>query len=218
MISLVRYQFTTMLLSQRYLAPVLLFVGLVTVLTSSDNGPLTATYGAAAGAMLLCSTWLTIAQAGLEDHAHRAVVVVTAGGSRRVLLGTVCTAVLWCLLLTALGLGIPFLTGTHPLTVADLLLGTEAQLTCAFTGIAVGLVCSRLVFRRQGHALLLALVLLLALLVAKGLSPVNTLLSRLATTPRSADLLVSTGGLLVAAAGLLAAGAALTEAVGSRRS
>ncbi|MEU6237575.1 hypothetical protein [Kitasatospora sp. NPDC047058] len=218
MTALVRYLCTTLLLSQRYLAPLLLFTGLVAVLTSSDTGPLTAAYGAAAGAMLLCSTWLTIALVGLEDQAHRAVVVVNAGGSRRVLVGTVCAAVLCCLVLTGLGLGIPFLVGTHRLTVAALLVGVEAQLTCALTGIAVGLLCSRLVFRRQGYALLLALVLLSVLMVAKGLPPVNPLLSRLATTSRAADLLTPAGGLLVVAAGVLAAGAALTRAIADRRS
>ncbi|WP_406208166.1 hypothetical protein OH807_36295 [Kitasatospora sp. NBC_01560] len=218
MTALVRYLSTTLLLSQRYLAPVLLFIGLLVVLTSNDNGPLTGSYGAASGAALVCSTWLTGALVGLEDQAHHSVVVVNAGDSRRVLLGTVCTAVLWCLLLTALGLGIPFLTGSHRPTGADLLLGTEAQLTCALTGIAVGLVCSRLVFRRQGHALLLALVLLTALLAAKGLPPVNPLLSDLVAATRPADLLVPTGGLLAVAAGLLAAAAALTRAIADRRS
>ncbi|MFD0345971.1 hypothetical protein ACFQ0M_07580 [Kitasatospora aburaviensis] len=91
-------------------------------------------------------------------------------------------------------------------------------MTCALTGTAVGLLCSRLVFRRQGHALLTALGLLLGLTVAKGLPPVNVLLSHLATTPRSADLLASTGGLLALAAGLLAGAAALTHAVHGRRS
>ncbi|MFD0274161.1 hypothetical protein ACFVHB_09665 [Kitasatospora sp. NPDC127111] len=218
MTALVRYLCTTLLLSQRYLAPVLLFTGLVAVLTSSDSGPLTATYGAAAGAMLVCSTWLTIALVGLEDQVHRSVVVVNVGDSRRVLLGTVCTAVLGCLVLTVLGLGIPFLVGSHRPTGAALVVGVEAQLTCALTGIAVGLLCSRLVFRRQGYALLLAVVLLPALMVAKGVPPVNPLLSRLATTSRAADLLAPAGALLVVAAGVLAAGAALTQAIAGRRS
>ncbi|MCG6498460.1 hypothetical protein [Kitasatospora sp. A2-31] len=218
MTAIVRYLSTTLLLSQRYLAPVLVFTGLVTVLTSSDAGPLTATYGASAGAMLLAATWLTTTLVGLEDRAHRAVLVVNAGDPRRVLLGSVCTAVLWCLPLTAAGLVLPLLVGTHRPTGADLLLGTEAQLTCAVTGTAVGLLCSRLVFRRQGHALLTALGLLLGLTVAKGLPPVNVLLSDLATTPRSADLLTSGAGLLALAAGLLAGAAALAHAVHARRS
>lgn len=218
MIALVRYLFTVMLLSQRYLAPLLLFVGLLAVLTSSDSGPLAATYGSAAGGMLVCSVWLTMGLIGLEDQAHRSVVVVTAGSHLRVLLGSVGTAALWCLPLTAAGLVLPLLFGSHTFAFADAVLGTEAQLTCAFTGIAIGVLCSRLIFRRQGHALLLALVLLLAVLLAKGVSPVNVLLGDLQNASDSADVLGSTTVLLALSAGVLAAAVAVTHAIGVRRS
>jgi hypothetical protein len=217
-IALVRYMFTVMLLSQRYLAPLLLFVGLLAVLTSSDSGPLAATYGSASGGMLVCSVWLTMALIGLEDQTHRSVVVVTAGSQLRVLLGSVGTAALWCLPLTAAGLVLPLLFGSHTFTLADAILGTEAQLTCAFTGIAIGVLCSRLLFRRQGYALLLALILLLAVLLAKGVSPVNVLLGDLQNASDSADLLGSTAVLLAISAGVLAAAVAATQAISVRRS
>jgi hypothetical protein len=216
-IALVRYMFTTLLLSQRYLAPLLLFLGLVTVLTSSDAGPLTATYASVAGAVLPCSVWLTMALIGLEDQPHRSIVVVSAGSRLRVLLATVGTAAVWCLLLTAAGLVLPLMLGTHTLGLADLVLGAEAQLTCAFTGMAIGLVCSRLVFRRQGYALVLALVLLLAVLLGKGVSPVNIMLTRLQDSSDSADALVPTGVLLAVAAGFLAVGVAVTQAITRRK-
>jgi len=217
-IALVRYLFTVMLLSQRYLAPLLLFVGLLAVLTSSDSGPLAATYGSAAGGMLVCSVWLTMGLIGLEDQTHRSVVVVTAGSHLRVLLGSVGTAALWCLPLTAAGLVLPLLFGSHTFTFADAVLGTEAQLTCAFTGIAIGVLCSRLIFRRQGYALLLALVLLLAVLLAKGVSPVNVLLGDLQNATGSADVLGSTTVLLAISAGVLAVAVTATHAISVRRS
>ncbi|GAA1395772.1 hypothetical protein GCM10009639_31260 [Kitasatospora putterlickiae] len=218
MISLVRYMFTVLLLSQRYLAPLLLFTGLTAVLTSSDTGPLAATYSAVAGVMLLCSAWLTIALIGLEDPAHRAIVVVTAGGHRRVLLGSVAAAAAWCLLLTAAGLALPMVFGSHTVRPVDLALGTEAQLISAFTGMAIGLVCSRLVFRRQGYALVAALVLLLAALLAKGVSPVNIMLTDLQHATDSADVLGSTGVLVAAAVLLLAVGTAVTHVITVRKS
>ncbi|MET7736995.1 hypothetical protein ABZT02_37540 [Streptomyces sp. NPDC005402] len=217
MIALIRYMFTVLLLSQRHLAPLLLFVGLLAVLTSSDSGPLAATYGSVAGAMLVCSVWSTMALIGLEDPTHRSVVVVTAGSRLRVLLGSVCTALLWCLPLTAAGLVLPLLFGSHTFTAADAVLGVEAQLTCALTGIAIGVLCSRLLFRRQGHALVASLVLLLAALLGRGVSPVNILLGDLQNASDSADLLGSTGVLLVVAAGVLAGAVAVTQAVGLRR-
>ncbi|WP_030546745.1 hypothetical protein [Streptomyces albus] len=217
MIALVRYQSTVLLLSQRYLAPLLLFLGLVTVLTSNDTGPLTATYAAVAVAVLLCSAWLTMALIALEDQPHRSIVVVSAGSHLRVLLATVATAAVWCLLLTAAGLVLPLLLGTHTAGPEDLLLGTMAQLTCAFTGTAIGLVCSRLVFHRQGYALVLALVLLLSVLLGKGVSPVNIMLTHLQNAPDSAAAVAPTGVLLAVAAGLLATAVAATRAITRRR-
>ncbi|WP_326779246.1 hypothetical protein [Streptomyces sp. NBC_01445] len=217
MIALVRYMITVLLLSQRYLAPLLLFIGLVAVLTTSDTGPLTATYASVAGAMLLCSVWLTMALSGLEDQPHRSIVVVSAGSHLRVLLATVGTAAVWCLLLTAAGLVLPLMFGTHAPGLADLVLGSEVQLTCAFTGIAIGLVCSRLVFRRQGYALVLALVLLLAALLGKGVSPVSVMLTHLQNAPDSAAALGLTSVLLAVAAGFLAAAVAIALVIARRK-
>jgi hypothetical protein len=216
-IALVGYMFTVLLLSQRYLAPLLLFLGLVAVLTSSDSGPLTATYASVAGAMLPCSVWLTVTLIGLEDRAHRSIVVISAGSHLRVLLATVATAATGCLLLTAAGLVLPLMLGAHTPGLADLALGIVAQLTCACTGMAIGLVCSRLIFRRPGHALVLALVLLLAVLLGKGVSPVNIMLTRLQSASDSADVLASTGALLAVTAGVLAAAVAVTQVVTRRK-
>jgi hypothetical protein len=216
-IALVGYMFTVLLLSQRYLAPLLLFLGLVAVLTSSDTGPLTATYASVAGAMLPCSVWLTVTLIGLEDQAHRSIVVVSAGSHLRVLLATVGTAAMWCLLLMAAGLVLPLMFGAHTLGLADLVLGIAAQLICAFTGMAIGLVCSRLVFRRQGYALILALVLLAAVLLGKGVSPVNIMLTHLQSASDSADALAPTAALLAVTAGFLAAAVAMTQAITRRK-
>ncbi|KQV13648.1 hypothetical protein [Kitasatospora sp. Root107] len=218
MIALIRYLCTALLLSQRYLAPLLLCVGLTAVRTSSDSGPLPAAYSAVAGAMLLCSVWLTVALIGLEDPPHRSIVVVSAGSRLRVLLGSVATAAVWCLLLMVVGLVLPLVFGTHTVGLADLALGTEAQLVCAFTGMAIGLLCSPLVFRRQGYALVLSLALLPTVLLGKGVSPVNILLTDLQHASNSADVLGSTGVLVAAATGLLALGAASTHAITVRSS
>ncbi|MFJ4771533.1 hypothetical protein ACIP88_20895 [Streptomyces uncialis] len=213
MTALVRYHCSVLLLSQRYLAPVLLFVSLIVVLTSSDSGPLAATYSSSAGAMLLCSTWLTMALAGLEDRAHRSVVVVGAGGSLKVLVALVCTALLSCLPLIGVGVALPLLIGRHDPVAADLLLGALAQLTCALTGVAVGLVCSRPVFRRQGYGLVLALALLLTVTLAKGLPPVNLLFTDLLDGKESANLLGATIVPLSAALTALVLGTAVTQVV-----
>lgn len=216
MTALIRYFFTVMLLSQRYLAPVLAFTGLLVILTSSDSGPLTAAYGASAGILLVSATWLTTALAGLEERTHRAVVTVNGRGHLRVLLALTATALLWCLLLTVAGLVLPLLFGSHSLTAADLLLGTEAQLVCGVTGVAIGLPCSRLLFRRQGYALVAALCLILAALLTRHVSPAYAVLSRLQNAPVPGPLLAPTAGLLTVTSGILAASVALTHVLGRR--
>ena len=71
MIALIRYTSATMLHSQRYLAPALLFLAAVGVSSSNDSGPLSPIYGLCAGALFVCATWFTIALISVEDPAHR---------------------------------------------------------------------------------------------------------------------------------------------------
>ncbi|MCA1559337.1 MAG: hypothetical protein LC722_06245 [Actinobacteria bacterium] len=217
MIALIRYTFATMLHSQRYLASVLLFMGAVGVLSSNDDGPLTPTYGVCAAALFVCATWLTIALISVEDPTHRAITVVSAGRSSRVLLATIAVAVLSCLALAVVGLVFPLLFGNHSASGLDLLVGAGAQLACASVGIAIGLLCSRLVMRRQGYALLVALALVLTALFVPGLPPVNALLQLMSNVPESAELAVPVSGFLALAAAILAASGTVTQFLTTRR-
>ncbi|MFG2331730.1 hypothetical protein ACGFMM_19115 [Streptomyces sp. NPDC048604] len=218
MIPLIGYTFATVLHTQRYLAPLLLFMGLTGVLTINGAGPLPAAYASSAGALFVCSTWLTIALMSLDDPTQRAIVVVTSGGrSLKVLLAAIGTALLSCLVLLAFGLVFPLWMGSHDVTPADLLLGVGAQLTCALVGIAIGVLCSRLVFRRRGYALVAALALVMGALFIKGMPPVNRLFTLMATTPDAAKLLAPTGGMLVIAVLILAVFTAVTQFVAARR-
>ncbi|MFH8729052.1 hypothetical protein [Streptomyces termitum] len=218
MIALTRYTFATMLHTQRYLAPLLLFTGLLGVLTVDGGGPLPPAYASAAGALFVCSTWLTMALMSLDAPSQRAVVVVTAGGRPlRVLLAVVGTALLSCLVLMVLGLLFPLWTGDHEVTAPDLLLGVEAQLTCAFTGTAIGVLCSRPVFERRGYALAAALALVTGALFTQGMPPVNSLFTLMATTPDATGLLAPAGAMLALSAALLAASTAVAWFVAGRR-
>ncbi|MEU8589533.1 hypothetical protein AB0C59_21415 [Streptomyces sp. NPDC048664] len=218
MIALIRYTFATMLHTQRYLAPLLLFTGLLGVLTVNGSGPLPPAYASSAGALFVCSTWLTIVLMSLDAPSQRAVLVVTAGGrSLTVLLATIGTALLSCLVLMVFGLFFPLWTGDHVVSTTDLLLGVEAQLTCALVGIAIGVLCSRLVFKRQGHALVVALALEMAALFTKGMPPVNRLFVLMATTPDAAKLLAPAGIMLAISAVVLAVFIAATQLVAGRR-
>jgi hypothetical protein len=210
MIALIRYTGATMLHSQRYLAPVLLFMATVGVSSSNDSGPLSPVYGLCAGALFICATWLTIALISVEDPVHRAITVVSARNSSRVLLASVSVAMINCLTLTVVGVVLPLLVGTHTAEAADLALGVEAELPGSCAGIAIGLLCSRLVIRRQGYALIAALGLVIAALLVRGL-PINALLRLTASTTKSADVLGPVGGLLAIGAMILVAGSLATQ-------
>jgi len=78
------------------------------------------------------------------------------------------------------------------------------------------LLCSRLVIRRQGYALIAALGLVMAALLVRGLPPVNVLLRLLANATNSADLLGTAGGLLAISAAILAVSALATQFITTR--
>lgn len=217
MIALIRYSFATVLHTQRYLAPLLLFAGLLGVLTVNGSGPLPPAYASSGGALFVCATWLTMALASLDDPVQRAVVVVSVGRSLKVLIGSISTVLISCLVLMVVGLVFPLWVGSYDVRGVDLLLGVEAQLTCAFAGTAIGVLCSRLVFGRQGYALVAALVLVMVMLFVKGLPPVNRLFNMMATSSDSAKLLAPAGGMLAVAAVLLVASAAATQYLTGRK-
>ncbi len=217
MIALIRYTFATMLHSQRYLAPVLLFMGIVGVLSSNDDGPLPPAYASCAAALFLCATWFTIALISAEDPTHRAITVVAAGRSSKVLLTSIAVAVLSCLVLAVVGLVFPLLFGNHPVTGVDLFVGIEAQLTCASVGVAIGLLCSRLVMRRQGFALIVALALVMIALFVPGMAPVNALFRLMGTVTESADLVVPVSGFLAIGVVVLIASGIATQLITTRR-
>lgn len=217
MTALVRYGLATLLHSQRYVAPVLLFMGIVGVLSRSDSGPLAPTYAICAGAMFICSTWLTIALTSVDDPAHRAITVVSAGGSARVLTATVLVAVLSCLALLVFGLTFPLLFGDRDVTAPALLVGAEAQLTCAAAGIAIGLICSRLVLRRQGYAVIVALVLVMVALFVPGLPPVNALFQLMGVVTSPSLLIGPVSGYLAIGLVLLVVSGVAVQRISARR-
>lgn len=217
MIALVRYQLAATLHSQRYLPPVLLYLISLGVLTSAGSGPLAPVYALTSGALFVCGTWLTIVLVNVPHPVQRAITVVHARGQVPMLIGTVLAALASCAVLAVAGLGVPVVTGQHQVTSGALAVGGLAALTCACTGIAAGLVCSRLVIRRPGYALFVALALVLALLLVHGLPPVNLLLHMLAGASQPAGLLGPVAELAALAVALLLASATAVHLIHTRR-
>lgn len=217
MIALIRYSLASMLHAQRYLAPVLLFLAILAVLTINDQGSLAAVYVVCAGGLFVCSAWLTITLINMEDPVHRAVTIVNAGRSRTVLIATTCLALIVCLALTGVGMVFPLFSGRHVVTAAGLVVGLEAQLACVFVGVGVGLLCSRLVIGRPGYSLVVALILVMVLPLTPGLPPVNPMLKLMSNGRPAAELVTPVTGYLAISVVLLLVAGTVTQLVAARR-
>jgi len=215
--ALYRYLLTSVLLSQRYLPPTLIFLAAMAVGTTSDNGPLQSSYAFCVLAMLVCTTWLAVSVVNHEDPTQRKITVVTVGSSLRVLTATVAVVVTWCVPLLVIGLVYPIVTGKHTVTAADLAVGAAAQLGAAMTGIAIGLLCSRLVVARIGVAMLTAAAAILAVLLVRWISPIRPIMAVLSDEKPAGANAVPLTLLAVVSATLLTAAVLATKVLADRK-
>ena len=217
MTALYRYLMASVLLSQRYLPPTLIFLAAMAVGTTSDNGPLQSSYAFCVLAMLVCTTWLTVSLVNHEDPTQHKITLVMIGSSLRVLTITVTVVLTWCVPLLVVGIVYPLVTGKHVFTAGDLVVGAAAQLGAAMIGIAIGLLCSRLVIPRIGIAMLTAAAAILVVLLLRWISPIRPLLTLLSDGRTPGGTAVPVTLLTAFAAAILIAALFATKALADRR-
>ena len=205
MIALVRYDLSMLVRSQAYIAPIVLFGTAIVVLTTNDQGQLASTYSACVMTLFICMLWLTTVLINSEERAQRAMTVVAAGGEHRVLGANLLACLVICAALTAVGTIYPIYFGQHTVTAADIIVGVVSQLACGITGIAAGLLCSRLVVRRTGYAVFLALGLVGVLLVIQKMPPVAATMVVLGSDRTADDMLPPIAAFGLVAVGMLVA-------------
>lgn len=176
--ALVRYQLALLLRSQRWLAPLLLYAGLLSVGVRPGE-PLLDSLGLVAALLLPPAAWLVRICVTSEPDAARHCASAAAGPTRAhlaaVAAGGVFAAVLGCAGVgVVVAISAPKTTnGTASVPVAmATVAGLCAVLTCVFAGVAVGTLCNRPLVRSPGRAVsttLLGTILTLAL----GASPAN---------------------------------------------
>jgi hypothetical protein len=215
--ALYRYLLTSVLLSQRYLPPTLIFLAAMAVGTTSDNGPLQSSYSFCVLAMLVCTTWLTVSIVNHEDPTQRKITLVMIGSSLRVLSMTVAVVITWCVPLMVIGLVYPIVTGKHVVTAGDLAVGAAAQLGAAMIGIAIGLLCSRLVIPRIGVAMLTAAAAILAVLLLRWISPIRPIMTVLSDEKPAGANAVPLALLAALSAILLSAAVLATKLLADRK-
>ncbi|WP_328520140.1 hypothetical protein [Kribbella sp. NBC_00359] len=217
MTALYRYLMASVLLSQRYLPPTLIFLAAMAVGTTSDNGPLQSSYAFCVLAMLVCTTWLTVSLVNHEDPTQHKITLVMIGSSLRVLAITVTVVLTWCVPLLVVGIVYPIVTGKHVFTAGDLVVGAAAQLAAAMIGIAIGLLCSRLVIPRIGIAMLTAAAAILAVLLLRWISPIRPLMTLLSDGRTPGGTAVPLTLLTALAAAILIAALFATRALADRK-
>jgi hypothetical protein len=185
MTAVARYALADYLRSQRFLPPLVAYLGFLAVLYAVGSGPLLPALGLSAAAVLPVAAWTAVSLHNTEDPLQRPVTVVNARGHTRVVAGKTCAAVVCLLALTAAALIWPAAADGRIPTPAALAAGAAAHLACGLTGTALGTCCARPVIRRQGYAFGLACALSLAALVGRRLTPANPAVRLLDANPHT---------------------------------
>ncbi len=179
-LAVARFLADDVLRSQRYLLPLLVLAGVLAVLFGGDPGPPPAPWAVSALALYPTSAWLALVVANTETPEQRTVTVASAGGPGRVAAGTLLVALAGGLLLAAISVVWPAVTGAHPYPPRILLLGALAHVAAAGTGAAVGLLCARPLVARIGWSFSIAVTVVVVTAVQPWLPPVGTAVGALA--------------------------------------
>ena len=214
MTALVRYQLAVLAHSQRYLPPLLLFLGLTALLHQDGRAPAQPSFAATAGALLVVSSWLTVALVGVEDPVQRLVTHSHAGSVARLLTGVVVTVLLSAAVLGAVSVLWSELTHGFGLPGRDVGIGLLAHLACGAVGIAIGLPCSQLLVPGIGYTAVLVAVASGTVLLAEWVPLVFPLLAAMTSGEPGPPMLAWSAAV---AAVLLVGSTALTAGAVARR-
>ncbi|MCP2248524.1 hypothetical protein [Lentzea aerocolonigenes] len=154
MISLVRYLAADVFRGQRFLAPLLVFLGVLGMLFSSDAGQPLEAYSGSAALLYPVTAWMAVVVATSEDVVRREITVVSAGGWSRVLTAAALVAVSIALVMALVAAVWPVVTNPHPYTAGQFFVGLGAHTVCALLGVGVGLMFARPVFDSIGRTVL----------------------------------------------------------------
>ncbi|WP_326739519.1 ABC transporter [Streptomyces sp. NBC_01022] len=211
MTALIRYRTALLLRSQRWLAPVLLYVAFLGVGIRSGQ-PVLDSLGYTAAGLLPVTAWLVQVCVTQEPPAARTVVAAAVGGQPRAHLSALLTASACAGLLGTVATAVVLLisepastdhTVRVPLPSAGLA-GLLATACCVLLGAAVGALCTRPLLHRRGRSIAATVLGALLALVTSG-SPAKYAVTGLVTGSLTGKVPVPVLPLLGAAAGATAA-------------
>ena len=217
MVALVRYLAADALRSQRWVAPLLVFLAGVAIF-NMGAGPVLTTYADTATLLLPVGVWLTVVVANSEDPQQAGITAVTVGGLGRARVGKLLTALCGCGLLAMVALAWPFVAHSFSgqATVGDVAAGAAAHLCVAVFAVAVGSYGARAVLARAGLRVLWAALWCLGDVAVPHAPPTRRILEIFDHTRGTA--LVGPLTVVAAATAVLSAGlVAASSAVAARR-
>ncbi|RDI22145.1 hypothetical protein [Lentzea flaviverrucosa] len=202
MISLVRYLAVDVLRGQRYLAPLLVFLGVMGMLFSADAGQPLEAYSGSSALLYPIAAWMAVVVATSEDVVRREITVVTAGGWPRVLTAAALVAVMFAMAMAVLAAVWPVVTNPHPYTAGEFFVGLAAHTGCALLGVGVGLLFARPVLDSTGRTVLAVFSVVVLTYPLGRATPLGWVLDALGHNRVSLSLLgtAAVGVALVAAA------------------
>ncbi|MCM2411012.1 ABC transporter [Streptomyces sp. RKAG290] len=213
MTALLRYQTALLVRSQRWLAPVFLYLAFLAVGVRSGQ-PVLDSLGYAAAGLLPVTAWLVHVCVNQEPPAARTVVAAAAGGQPRAHLASLLAALGCAGLLgaattaTVLLISEPASTDHRvkvPLPSAGAA-GLLATACCVLLGAAAGALCTRPLLHRRGWSMAATVLAVLLALVTTG-SPANEAVTGLVTGSLTGTVRVPLLPLFLAVVVAAAAGA-----------
>ncbi|MFE5329145.1 ABC transporter [Embleya sp. NPDC056575] len=218
--AVVRYQAALLLLSYRWVPPVLLYAAVMGIGVAGGD-PLLSSFAWAAAAIMPAAVWLTRVAVTVEPAAARHTASAAVGPGRAHLAGLLVALTLTCLLAAictgALATGTDHIANhaTHGVGRGEALAaGAMAQFVTILAGVAIGALTNRPVLRRAAYAVPLAALLTLAALVTPG-SPAARVLKVLTDAATNDEITLPTTQLAVTA-GVFVVAIALTCRMAAR--
>jgi hypothetical protein len=175
MIALVRYVGTDTLRSQRWVAPLLCF-GAIDSIIGAQTGSALPSYAIEAAALLFITIWLTVVVVNNEDPIQQTITEVCAGSQTKLRISKLVVSLVLGIALGLLGMIAPTILTGSPTTTKEVAAGFGAQVITAVMGVTFGAICSRPIVRRRSWSVLLGVLLGMATVLIPHGPPTRQLL------------------------------------------
>ena len=175
MIALVRYVGTDTLRSQRWVAPLLCF-GAIDSIIGTQTGSALPAYAIEAAALLFITIWLTVVVVNNEDPIQQTITEVCAGSQTKLRISKLVVSLVLGIALGLLGMIAPTILTGSPTTTKEVAAGFGAQVITAVMGVTFGAICSRPIVRRRSWSVLLGVLLGMATVLIPHGPPTRQLL------------------------------------------